>query len=100
MKGPFERLKYDLRRVWECPECHHKERADGTVTFVVCRCQSAKDPQTRVLMKLVEDRIQRRLPAFVPPTDGEEPEATIVAAQPEDAAPREEVSVDEPQSEL
>jgi hypothetical protein len=100
MKGPFERLKYDLRRVWECPECHRKERADGTVTTLVCRCQATKEPLGRVVMKLVEDRIQRRLPAFVPPTDSEEPEAIIAAAEPEVAVPREEKSADEPESEL
>jgi len=100
MKGPFERLKYDLRRVWECPECHHKERADGTVTTLVCRCQATKEPQTRVVMKLLEDRIQRRLPAFVAPSEVEEPEAAVVAALPEDPAPPEEESADESQSEL
>lgn len=68
MKGPFERLKYDLRRVWECPECHHKERVDGTVTTVLCRCQAKKDFPDQVVMTLVEDRIQRRFPIFVPPT--------------------------------
>ena len=62
MKGPYERLKYDLRRIWECPECHHKERADGTVTTLVCGCQTQKDRLDQVVMKLVEDRIQRRFP--------------------------------------
>ncbi len=85
MKGPFERLKYDLRRVWECPECNHKERADGTVTTVVCRCQiKKKDPLDRVVMKLVEDRIQRRLPAFVPPNAAEESEFAPVDTAPEE----------------
>ena len=23
MRGPYERLKYDLRRLWECPVCKH-----------------------------------------------------------------------------
>lgn len=78
MKGPFERLKYDLRRVYECPECHHKERAHGTVTVVLCRCQQKKkDPLDRIAMKLVEDRIIRRLPEFVPPIEVEVPEPTL-----------------------
>ena len=38
MKGPYERLKYDLRRVWECPVCHRRERTEGLVTSVGCRC--------------------------------------------------------------
>ena len=79
MKGPFERLKYDLRRVWECPVCHHRERAGGTVTTFVCRCQASKDSLDRVVMKLVEDRTQRRLPMFVPPTEETQPEAPTTA---------------------
>ena len=59
MKGPFERLKYDLRRIWECPECHHRERAAGTVTSVLCHCQK-KSVGPPAQMKLVDDRIRRR----------------------------------------
>ena len=83
MKGPFERLKYDLRRVWECPECHHKERWDGTVTTVVCRCQASKEMLDQVVMKLVEDRIQRRFPVFVPPikADGLETATEVEASE-------------------
>ena len=100
MKGPFERLKYDLRRVWECPVCHHRERADGTVTTLVCRCQATKESQERVVMKLVEDRIQRRVPVFVPPTDAEEPETAIAAAPLDEAAPPpEEATSDDSPSE-
>lgn len=92
MKGPYERLKYDLRRIWECPECHHKERADGTVTTLVCRCQAQKDPLDRVVMKLVEDRIQRRFPVFVPPTEAEELSVAAMS-NPQEATPPAEVSV-------
>ena len=94
MKGPFERLKYDLRRVWECPECHHRERADGTVTTVICRCQANKETLDRVVMNLVEDKIQRRFPVFVPPvaTDEQQLEASSVATEQE--------SEEETQSEL
>jgi hypothetical protein len=55
MKGPYERLKYDLRRVWECPECHHKERTGGEVVNRLCRCQEKAQPAEQVWMKLVED---------------------------------------------
>jgi hypothetical protein len=56
MKGPYERLKYDLRRVWECSECHHRERAEGAVTFCYCGCQRKKKLRDRVAMTLVDDR--------------------------------------------
>lgn len=64
MKGPNERLKYDLRRVWECPVCHHRCRTDGTTNVLWCDCTlNAQDRPT--VMRLVEDGIRRRLP--VPP---------------------------------
>lgn len=59
MKGPYERLKYDLRRVWECPKCHHKDRTSGKVTCRLCACQDDLPPGQRVWMKLVEDGIRR-----------------------------------------
>jgi hypothetical protein len=99
MKGPFERLKYDLRRVWECPECHHKERADGTVTTLVCRCQAQKDPLNRVVMKLVEDRIQRRFPAFVPPVEVKEIDAAVTVPPEEEVTPLAEEPADDSPSE-
>ena len=59
MKGPYERLKYDLRRVWKCPDCHHHERSEGSVTSLVCRCQHKKEVADRVAMKLVGDAARR-----------------------------------------
>ncbi len=59
VKGPYERLKYDLRRVWECPVCHHRERAGGEVTSMICRCQASEDPAKQVCMKLIENGTQR-----------------------------------------
>lgn len=94
MKGPFRRLKYDLRRVWECPECHHRERADGTVTTVLCRCQANKETLDRVVMKLVEDKIQRRFPVFVPPVAAEEQQLE------DSSVATEQESEEETQSEL
>ena len=58
MKGPYERLKYDLRRIWECPVCHHKERTGGAVTSQMCRCQDETPPEQRVWMKLVDDTVK------------------------------------------
>jgi len=59
VKGPYQRLKFDLRRVWECPACHHKERTDGTVTAVFCKCQQQNQDTAPVAMKLTEDGPRR-----------------------------------------
>jgi hypothetical protein len=59
MKGPGERLKYDLFRVWECPVCHHRERTLGDRTSCLCRCQRKQKPTERVWMKLLEDGVRR-----------------------------------------
>ena len=55
MKGPYERLKYDLRRVWECPVCSHKERSTGGTTSLLCRCQQEEKPVEQKWMRLIED---------------------------------------------
>jgi hypothetical protein len=59
MKGPHERLKYDLRRVWECPVCTHKERTPGHVTTCLCRCQQQTPLPQQRWMRLVEDGVRR-----------------------------------------
>src|SRR5439155_541133 len=58
MRGPFERLKYDLRRLWECPVCNRRERTAGTVTFRHCPCQMNKADGKLIVMKFVEDGVQ------------------------------------------
>lgn len=55
MKGPYERSKYDIRRVWECPVCQHRERSAGTVTFLICGCQKEVPRTQQRCMQLVED---------------------------------------------
>jgi hypothetical protein len=55
MKGPYERLKYDLRRVWECPACGRQGRTSGMATSLVCTCQIDKPLVNQVTMKLVHD---------------------------------------------
>jgi hypothetical protein len=40
MKGPAGRLKFDLRRQWECPVCGRQERTGGDAVFRLCPCQS------------------------------------------------------------
>ena len=59
MKGPYERLKYDFRRGWECPVCKRKEKTDFTVTFRHCACGTKKDGGQPVVMALVDDGVRR-----------------------------------------
>lgn len=65
MKGPYERLKYDLRRLWECPVCQRRERAPGSVASKLCLCQMQKADGKPVVMKLIEDGVQRTVPPVV-----------------------------------
>ena len=68
MKGPFERLKYDLRRLWECPSCKRRERSDGTVTTRFCTCPGKGVPDgQRTAMKLVEEAGHRVVPDIETP---------------------------------
>jgi hypothetical protein len=59
MKGPYERLKYDMRRLWECQVCQHRERTGGDVTALICRCQTDTPMPKQKCMLLVEDGIRR-----------------------------------------
>ena len=59
MKGPSERVKYDLRRLWECPMCKRRERTSFTVTFRHCQCQMKQLDGKPVVMKLMADGVQR-----------------------------------------
>jgi hypothetical protein len=66
MKGPYERLKYDPRRLWECPQCKRRERTGGGVTFRFCAC-TAKDGEQPTVMHLVADGPQRLVPVIARP---------------------------------
>ena len=74
MKGPYERLKYDGRRIWECPVCNHRDRISGNVTAHMCSCQLKVERKERVCMKLVEDGVKRVL--WTTPTVDDEPGTT------------------------
>jgi hypothetical protein len=98
MKGPFERLKYDLRRLWECPVCKHRERTSGSVTFRHCGCQLKQLDGQPVVMKLVEDGVHRVGPPIVieheplappalPAEPAEPPAAEPLTAEPLTAEP-------------
>jgi len=89
MKGPYERLKYDLRRVWECPQCQARQRTDGTITGLVCNCQYPVVENERVSMKLVRDDIRRssvKQPTSSPPTSDTPTSDTPTSDTPERSA--------------
>ncbi|HZL88625.1 MAG TPA: hypothetical protein VFB96_09655 [Pirellulaceae bacterium] len=79
MKGPYERLKYDLRRLWECPQCRRRERTDGAVTFRQCACQSKTDGGQPIAMLLLEESGHRTVPPIVPKINDEPPTVTANA---------------------
>ena len=85
MKGPHERLKYDLRRLWECPQCRKRERTDGGVTFRFCSCQVRSDGGQPIPMKLLEEAGHRTVPPIVPRVHDEQP--AITAAESTAQAP-------------
>ena len=64
MKGPYERLKYDLRRLWECPLCKRRERTDGSVTFRHCACGAKQEGVQPIVMLLIADGPQRLVPVI------------------------------------
>jgi nitrite reductase (NADH) small subunit len=67
MRGPYERVKYDFRRVWECPVCHHRAKTPGTITNMFCACQSKEDLIKQLPMKLVDDGPRRSDGKVMPP---------------------------------
>ena len=87
MKGPHERLKYDLRRVWECPLCKRRERTSGAASSRLCMCQMKQVDGQPVVMKLVEDGAQRLVPPVV--IQHTEPLATVAPDLPLVAVPDE-----------
>jgi hypothetical protein len=54
MKGPGGRLRFDLRRVWECPLCHRRDWTGGDSVTRLCNCMAKTEPGRQVWMKLVE----------------------------------------------
>ena len=59
MKGPGNRLRFDVRRVWECPICHRRERTSGEVVNRLCDCLAKKNGQ-QTSMKLIEENGRRK----------------------------------------
>ena len=87
MKGPYQRVKFDLRRLWECPVCNRRERTAGSVTFRHCQCQMQRLDGQPVVMKLIADGVQRLTPPVAivheqpaPPAADIEPQASQALA--------------------
>jgi hypothetical protein len=59
VKGPGHRIKFDVRRVWECPACLVRVRTGGHVVNLRCHgCRAAGGAGPAVWMKLVEGPVQ------------------------------------------
>lgn len=71
MRGPHERLKYDLRRLWECPNCQRRDRTEGTVTVRWCSCGGDMPATKPVAMTLKEEAGHRVTPIVIPRIDPE-----------------------------
>jgi hypothetical protein len=72
MKGPGMRLDLDVRRVWECPECHRQMRSEGEVTSRICGC--TRDGVPMRLVELPRPKPQVRVPE---PTNPESDESQL-----------------------
>ncbi|MEW4488603.1 hypothetical protein AB1L42_11005 [Thalassoglobus sp. JC818] len=51
MRGPSVRIRYDVRRLWKCPECGYERKVDARHTSVRCHCQDGN-----FFMRLVEPK--------------------------------------------
>lgn len=89
MRGPYERLKYDFSRVWECPNCQRRERTGFTTTSCFCRCRAKEEGSPLVCMKLVEDGVRRVLEPVCRPRPDLPPRPAQAEREPE-RPPRED----------
>ncbi len=62
MKGPGNRLKFTIRRAWECPRCRRRTVTPGSVVYHACTCTAADAPGGPVWMRLVADPLPPRKP--------------------------------------
>jgi hypothetical protein len=56
MKGPGNRVRHDVRRVWQCPACGRREKTGGQVVCLRCNCGTAGTATDPPWMQLIEDR--------------------------------------------
>jgi hypothetical protein len=68
MKGPGNRLKFVIRREWECPRCRRRLVTAGSVVAQECNCRPAEETGPPLWMQLVQDPLPpARLPGAAPP---------------------------------
>jgi len=83
VKGPFERLRHNFKRTWECPECRQRRRTSGQSTSRACNCRVLAKTGDIVWMTLIRDAPQARCPIAtnlsIP--DMEQTAAEITAAE-------------------
>jgi hypothetical protein len=65
MKGPANRLKLIVRRMWQCPRCQRRVLTAGSVVFQACTC--APTEPAPAWMQLIEE--PRHKPRSEPPRD-------------------------------
>jgi hypothetical protein len=58
MKGPGNRLKFVIRRQWQCPHCRRILVTAGSVVQQACNCRPTDDPGGAVWMQLVKDALR------------------------------------------
>jgi hypothetical protein len=54
MKGPGNRGRHDVRRLWECAACQRRVKTPGTVVYLLCTCGPKETPPRERWMLLVE----------------------------------------------
>lgn len=90
MKGPGGRLRFDIRRVWECPVCHRRELTAGDVVTRLCTCSTKSDPPPQNWMRLIEEKPPRPAPPPPPlaqPVENSPTFTELAPASPPSATP-------------
>jgi hypothetical protein len=64
MKGPRSRHRFNVLRVWECPQCKKRIFAPPQVVTLACECQGSNRP---LWMCLIEEKPSRVAPPDVTP---------------------------------
>src|SRR5262245_27832142 len=86
MKGPGGRMRFDLRRVWECPVCHRRDWTPGEIVFRACTCSAKGDSSRPVWMKLIEQEPAAAVPDPSPDLQSA-PNAADIQSQSTTASP-------------
>jgi hypothetical protein len=57
MKGPRSRHKFNVQRVWECPQCKKRIFAPPQVVTHACECQGKDRPTWMCLIEPAPKRV-------------------------------------------